>query len=52
MAKKKRQKRWDIFRRYPTTENYIAFKQAKSEARRVRRKCLREFWVSYISSIN
>ncbi|GFW86100.1 putative RNA-directed DNA polymerase from transposon X-element [Trichonephila clavipes] len=33
---------WGIFRRYPTTDNLIAFKRAKALARRIRRQCQRE----------
>ncbi|GFX25574.1 putative RNA-directed DNA polymerase from transposon X-element [Trichonephila clavipes] len=40
-----------IFRRYPTTDNLIAFKRAKALARRIRRQCQRESWIQYVSSI-
>ncbi|GFT55192.1 putative RNA-directed DNA polymerase from transposon X-element [Trichonephila clavipes] len=51
-AKKKEQRRaWGIFRRYPTTDNLIAFKRAKALARRIRRQCQRESWIQYVSSI-
>ncbi|GFT03546.1 hypothetical protein TNCV_2986681 [Trichonephila clavipes] len=30
------------FRRYPTSDNLIAFKRAKALARRIRRQCQRE----------
>ncbi|GBN51169.1 hypothetical protein AVEN_256367-1, partial [Araneus ventricosus] len=33
---------WNRFRRYPTTENHVAFKQAKALARRIRRLSQRE----------
>ncbi|GFT78955.1 putative RNA-directed DNA polymerase from transposon X-element [Trichonephila clavipes] len=37
-AYKNHRKLWGIFRRYPTTENLLAFKKAKANARRVRRQ--------------
>ncbi|GBN68122.1 hypothetical protein AVEN_224634-1 [Araneus ventricosus] len=42
---------WNRFRRYPTTENLVAFKQAKALARRIRRRSQRESWINFISSI-
>ncbi|GFV17018.1 probable RNA-directed DNA polymerase from transposon X-element [Trichonephila clavipes] len=45
-TKKEQRRAWGIFRRYPTTDNLIAFKRAKALARRIRRQCQRE------SSIN
>ncbi|GFV94243.1 probable RNA-directed DNA polymerase from transposon X-element [Trichonephila clavipes] len=50
-AKKEQRRAWGIFRRYPTTDNLIAFKRAKALARRIRRQCQRESWVQYVSSI-
>ncbi|GFT08777.1 uncharacterized protein TNCV_663231 [Trichonephila clavipes] len=50
-AKKEQRRAWGIFRRYPTTENLIAFKRAKALARRIRRQCQRESWIKYVSSI-
>ncbi|GFW69744.1 putative RNA-directed DNA polymerase from transposon X-element [Trichonephila clavipes] len=50
-AKRERKRAWGIFRRYPTTENLIAFKRAKALARRIRRQCQRESWIKYVSSI-
>ncbi|GFT29403.1 putative RNA-directed DNA polymerase from transposon X-element [Trichonephila clavipes] len=50
-AKKEQRRAWGIFRRYPTTENLIAFKRAKALARRIRRQCQRESWIQYVSSI-
>ncbi|GFX91013.1 putative RNA-directed DNA polymerase from transposon X-element [Trichonephila clavipes] len=44
-AKKEQRRAWGIFRRYPTTENLIAFKRAKALARRIRRQCQRESWI-------
>ncbi|GFX45993.1 probable RNA-directed DNA polymerase from transposon X-element [Trichonephila clavipes] len=37
-AKKEQRRAWGIFRRYPTTDNLIAFKRAKALARRIRRQ--------------
>ncbi|GFV11593.1 putative RNA-directed DNA polymerase from transposon X-element [Trichonephila clavipes] len=37
-AYKNQRKLWGIFRRYPTTENLLAFEKAKANARRVRRQ--------------
>ena len=34
-----------------TTRNYIAFKEARSKARKIRRKSQRETWIGYVSSI-
>ncbi|GFU50736.1 putative RNA-directed DNA polymerase from transposon X-element [Trichonephila clavipes] len=50
-AKTERRRAWGIFRRYPTTDNLIAFKRAKASARRIRRQCQRESWIQYVSSI-
>ncbi|GFW56196.1 putative RNA-directed DNA polymerase from transposon X-element [Trichonephila clavipes] len=50
-AKKEQRRAWGIFRRYPTTDNLIAFKRAKALARRIRRQCQRESWIQYVSSI-
>ncbi|GFW98613.1 putative RNA-directed DNA polymerase from transposon X-element [Trichonephila clavipes] len=47
----KQQKLWGIFRRYPTTENLLAFKKAKANARRVRRQSQRQSWIRYVSSL-
>lgn len=44
-------KAWNIFRRYPTHNNYIAFKRSKAIARRVRRCTQKESWEKYVSSI-
>ncbi|GFU51045.1 CCHC-type domain-containing protein [Trichonephila clavipes] len=49
--KKEQRRAWGIFRRYPTTDNLIAFKRAKALARRIRRQCQRESWIKYVSSI-
>ncbi|GFX50395.1 putative RNA-directed DNA polymerase from transposon X-element [Trichonephila clavipes] len=37
-AKKEQRRKWGIFRRYPTTDNLIAFKRAKALARKIRRQ--------------
>ncbi|GFX25553.1 putative RNA-directed DNA polymerase from transposon X-element [Trichonephila clavipes] len=50
-AKKEQRRAWGIFRRYPTTNNLIAFKRAKALARRIHRQCQRESWIKYVSSI-
>ncbi|GFX06672.1 hypothetical protein TNCV_382681 [Trichonephila clavipes] len=47
--KKKQMRVWGIFRRYPTTENLISFKCAKALARRIRRQCQRESWITHTS---
>ncbi|GBM78225.1 hypothetical protein AVEN_190188-1, partial [Araneus ventricosus] len=44
-------KRWNIFRRYPTTENHVAFKRSKALARCIRRRSQRESWINFVSSI-
>ncbi|GFX96322.1 probable RNA-directed DNA polymerase from transposon X-element [Trichonephila clavipes] len=48
---KNQRKIWETFRRYPNTENLIAFKRAKALDRRLRRQCQRESWIKYVSSI-
>ncbi|GBM35036.1 hypothetical protein AVEN_240388-1 [Araneus ventricosus] len=50
-SNKEQKRRWNIFRRCPTTENLIAFKRARASARRVRRRSQRESWIRFISSI-
>ncbi|GFX95438.1 putative RNA-directed DNA polymerase from transposon X-element [Trichonephila clavipes] len=50
-AYKNQRKLWGIFRRYPTTENLLAFKKAKANARRVRRQSQRQSWIRYVSSL-
>ncbi|GFT99247.1 transposable element Tcb2 transposase [Trichonephila clavipes] len=37
--------------RYITTENLLAFKKAKADARRVRRQSQRQSWIRYVSSL-
>ncbi|GFV51578.1 hypothetical protein TNCV_3082411, partial [Trichonephila clavipes] len=41
-SQKEQRRAWGIFRRYPTTDNLIAFKRAKALARRIRRQCQRD----------
>ncbi|GFW15706.1 probable RNA-directed DNA polymerase from transposon X-element [Trichonephila clavipes] len=50
-AYKNQRKLWRIFRRYPSTENLLAFKKAKANARRVRRRSQRQSWIRYVSSL-
>ncbi|GBO02279.1 hypothetical protein AVEN_27094-1 [Araneus ventricosus] len=50
-CRREEKKQWNIFRRYPTTENHVAFKRAKAVARRIRRRSQRESWINFISSI-
>ncbi|GBN80570.1 hypothetical protein AVEN_108220-1 [Araneus ventricosus] len=50
-ACREQRKCWGIFRRYPTTENLIAFKRARANARRIRRRSQRESWIRFLSSI-
>ncbi|GFX39904.1 putative RNA-directed DNA polymerase from transposon X-element [Trichonephila clavipes] len=50
-AHKNQRKLWGIFRSYPTTENLLAFKKAKANARRVRRQSQRQSWIRYVSSL-
>ncbi|GFU93327.1 RNase H domain-containing protein [Trichonephila clavipes] len=50
-AYKNQRKLWGIFRRCPTTENLLAFKKAKANARRVRRQSQRQSWIRYVSSL-
>lgn len=51
-AKKEQNKAWGILRRYPTHENLINFKKAKSKARYIRRTAEKQSWQRYVSSIN
>ncbi|GFY26334.1 putative RNA-directed DNA polymerase from transposon X-element [Trichonephila clavipes] len=44
-AYKNQRKLWGILSRYPTTENLLAFKKAKANARRVRRQSQRQSWI-------
>ncbi|GFX73207.1 RNase H domain-containing protein [Trichonephila clavipes] len=42
---------WGGCRRCPTTENLLAFKKAKANARRERRQSQRQSWIRYVSSL-
>ncbi|GBO08575.1 hypothetical protein AVEN_19739-1 [Araneus ventricosus] len=50
-SRRAEKKLWNIFRRYPTTENHVAFKRAKALSRRIRRRSQRESWINFVSSI-
>ncbi|GBN98260.1 hypothetical protein AVEN_43839-1 [Araneus ventricosus] len=50
-AYKKQRKAWNIFRRYPTTKNFINFKKTRAESRRIQRRSRRASWRKFISSI-
>ncbi|GBN38063.1 hypothetical protein AVEN_133192-1, partial [Araneus ventricosus] len=50
-AYKKQKKAWDIFRRRPTTENFINFKKTRAESRRIQRRSRRTSWRKFVSSI-
>ncbi|GFU59107.1 putative RNA-directed DNA polymerase from transposon X-element [Trichonephila clavipes] len=50
-AYKNQRKLWGTFRRYPTTENLLAFKKTKVNARRVRRQIRRQSWIRYVSTL-
>ncbi|KAG8180939.1 hypothetical protein JTE90_024689 [Oedothorax gibbosus] len=50
-AEKQKKRAWGIFRRYPTEENLIEFKRARSHARRIRRESQRSSWQQYLNSI-
>ncbi|GFW86828.1 putative RNA-directed DNA polymerase from transposon X-element [Trichonephila clavipes] len=50
-AYKNQRRLWGILRRYPTTENLLAFKKAKANARRVRRRSRRQSWIRYVTSL-
>lgn len=51
-ARKEQNKAWGTFRRYPTSDNLIAFKRAKAKGRRVRRTAKTESWRRFLTSIN
>ncbi|GBN26821.1 hypothetical protein AVEN_249236-1 [Araneus ventricosus] len=46
--RREEKKLWNIFRRYPMTENHVAFKHAKAIARRIRRRSQRESWINFL----
>ncbi|GBO00212.1 hypothetical protein AVEN_239574-1 [Araneus ventricosus] len=50
-SRREEKRLWNIFKRYPTTENHVAFKRAKALARCIRRRSQRESWINFISSI-
>ncbi|GFX86412.1 putative RNA-directed DNA polymerase from transposon X-element [Trichonephila clavipes] len=50
-AYKNQRRLWGIFRRYPTTENLLAFKKAKENTCRVRRQSQRQSWIRYVPSL-
>ncbi|GBO33637.1 RNA-directed DNA polymerase from mobile element jockey [Araneus ventricosus] len=50
-AYKKQKKAWDIFRRRPTTDNFINFKKTRAESRRIQRCSRRTSWRKFVSSI-
>ncbi|GBO31552.1 hypothetical protein AVEN_167783-1 [Araneus ventricosus] len=50
-SRREEKRLWNIFRRYPTTENHVAFKRAKALARRIRRRSQRDSWINFVSSI-
>lgn len=50
-AYREQKKLWGVFRRYPSTDNLLAFKRAKAVARRTRRQSQRESWIRYTSSL-
>lgn len=52
LARKEQNKAWAALRRYPTTENLIAFKRAKAKGRRIRREAKTDSWKTFLSSIN
>ncbi|GBO17314.1 hypothetical protein AVEN_159168-1, partial [Araneus ventricosus] len=50
-AYKKQRKAWDIFRRYPTTLNFIHFKKTRADSRRIQRRSRKISWQKFVSSI-
>ncbi|GBN44823.1 hypothetical protein AVEN_133515-1 [Araneus ventricosus] len=50
-ACKKLNKAWNYFRRCPTTNYFVAFKEAKAVARRIKRQNKRNTFQNYVSSI-
>lgn len=51
-SRKKQNKAWSIFRRYPTSSNHLHFKQMKARARYIRRQSKRTSFQGYATSIN
>ena len=52
LAKKRQQKAWSTFRRYPSTANYITYKKTRAKARKIRRKSQKDSWIKCVSNIN
>ncbi|GFV22819.1 uncharacterized protein TNCV_306441 [Trichonephila clavipes] len=50
-AKKEQRRAWGIFRRYPTTDNLIAFKRAKSVSSSNTSSMPERILIQYVSSI-
>ncbi|GBN98558.1 RNA-directed DNA polymerase from mobile element jockey [Araneus ventricosus] len=50
-AYKIQRKAWGIFRRYPTTQNFINFKKSRAESRKIQRRSRRASWRKFISGI-
>ncbi|GBO10302.1 putative RNA-directed DNA polymerase from transposon BS [Araneus ventricosus] len=50
-AYKIQRKAWGIFRRYPTTQNFISFKKSRAESRKIQRRIRRASWRKFISGI-
>ncbi|GBN64791.1 putative RNA-directed DNA polymerase from transposon X-element, partial [Araneus ventricosus] len=50
-AYKIQRKAWGIFRRYPTTQNFINFKKSRAESRKIQRLSRRASWRKFISGI-
>ncbi|GBN35916.1 hypothetical protein AVEN_131896-1 [Araneus ventricosus] len=50
-AYKIQRKAWRIFRRYPTTQNFINFKKSRAESRKIQRRSRRASWRKFISGI-
>ncbi|GBM83106.1 hypothetical protein AVEN_73102-1 [Araneus ventricosus] len=51
-AYKSQRRAWGRFRRYPTSDNFILYKQAKAHSRRIQRRSQRESWERYVSRLN
>lgn len=50
-TRKEQNRAWGIFRRYPTSQNLLAFKKARAKARWTRRQAKRSSWCSFVSSL-
>ncbi|GBM97109.1 putative RNA-directed DNA polymerase from transposon X-element, partial [Araneus ventricosus] len=51
-ARKKQKKAWGVFRRHPSTANFVNFKKTKAEFRKIQRRSQRESWRKFVSIIN